>query len=66
MSGNGRVKLRYVSQQAECQGCPLRQRCLSPKAKRRERWVHQDVIERHRLRMQTAEAIVRRRKAIGA
>jgi transposase len=63
---NGRVKLRYVSHPAKCRSCPLRQRCLSPKATRREieRWVHQDVIDRHRIRMQTAEAIVRRRKAI--
>jgi Transposase DDE domain len=47
--------------------CPLRAHCLAPSGQRREieRWVHEDVIERHRARMRIAgEDMMRRRKAL--
>lgn len=63
----GKQLLRYVSRRADCRTCPLRQRCLAPKARRREieRWEHEDVIERLQARMQAdGAAMMRRRKAI--
>ena len=46
-----------------CEACPLRRRCLAAKAHRRDiyRWVHEDVIDRHRARMTQADALMRRR-----
>jgi transposase len=65
---SGRVEIRYLSRKAICGACPLRARCLSPKAAQRSiaRWEHEDVIERHRARMQSADAgkLMRRRSAI--
>jgi hypothetical protein len=68
MDTNGRVEIRYFSRAAICGACPLRARCLAPKAAYRSiaRWEHEDVIERHRARMQGADAVelMRRRSAI--
>ena len=65
---SGRVEIRYLSGKAVCGACPLRARCLAPKAAQRSigRWEHEDVIERHRARMQSADAddLMRRRSAI--
>ena len=63
---SGKLRIRYASRRRVCAGCPKRQKCLSPKATRRviERWEHEDVIERHRGRMATGEATMRRRKAL--
>jgi transposase len=65
---SGRVEIRYLSRKAICDACPLRARCLAPKAAQRSiaRWEHEDVIERHRARMQSANAgdLIRRRSAI--
>jgi transposase len=62
----GKLQIRYASRESVCGACPLRQRCLSAKARRRDvyRWEHQDVIERHRARMaQVDAAIMMRRRA---
>jgi transposase len=65
---SGRVEIRYLGRKATCGACPLKARCLSPKAAQRSigRWEHEDVIERHRARMQSADAdkLMRRRSAI--
>jgi transposase len=65
---SGRVEIRYLSRKAICGACPLRARCLTPKAAQRSigRWEHEDVIERHRARMQSADAgdLMRRRSGI--
>jgi transposase len=63
---SGKLRLYYASRRLVCSGCPKRQKCLSPQASRRviERWEHEDVIERHRQRMATGEAMMRRRKAL--
>ena len=64
---SGKMAVRYVSRRSVCRVCARRQRCLSRNGTRREieRWVHEDVIDRHRARMQAAgEDMMRRRKAL--
>ena len=53
---SGRIEIRDAQLRATCRTCPLKARCLSPKASRRTiaRWEHEDVLERHRARMQGA------------
>jgi len=64
----GKKHVRYVALQSICRVCPLRSRCLTDKARRREvnRWEHQDVVERHRARMAQAQAnsMMQRRAAL--
>jgi len=54
----GRIEIRYTSRKADCDGCPLRSRCLSAKTPTRTvyRWEHEAVLERHRARMKDADA----------
>ena len=54
------------SRKAICGTCLLKTRCLSPKAITRtiRRWEHEDVLERHRARMQGADELMRRRSGI--
>lgn len=61
-----RVEIRYVSRKTVCDVCPLRLRCVTDKRPTRDilRWQHEAVIERHRARMQDADDIMRRRKAL--
>jgi hypothetical protein len=42
----GRVEIRYVSRKADCDGCPLRARCVTEKTPTRtvQRWEHEDVL----------------------
>jgi transposase len=64
---SGKMAIRYASRRSVCRECPLRGRCLTKTGERREieRWVHEDVIERHRVRMRSAgEDMMRRRKAL--
>jgi transposase len=63
---SGRVEIRYASRTTICRACPLRTKCLSSKASQRviRRWEHEDVLERHRARMQGASELMRRRSAI--
>jgi transposase len=63
---SGRMEIRYVSRKAICGTCQLRARCLSRKASQRtiNRWEHEDVLERHRVRMQGAGELMRRRSGI--
>ena len=63
---SGRTEIRYVARKATCGACQLRSRCLTPKAPYRTvaRWEHEDVLERHRARMQGAGELMRRRSAI--
>ena len=64
----GKLHTRYAARKSVCSVCPLRSRCLTDKARRREihRWQHQDVIDRHRVRMAQPEAsdMMRRRAAL--
>jgi len=63
---SGRIEIRYAGRKAICGPCPLKARCLSPKAITRtiRRWEHEDVLDRHRARMQGAGDLMRRRSAI--
>src|SRR5216684_1548403 len=62
----GKLHVRYASLRSVCKACPLRRKCLAAKAHRRDvyRWVHEDVIDRHRARMTQADALMRRRGAL--
>lgn len=61
-----RLEIRYTSRKAACDACPMRGRCLGAKAATRtiQRWVHEDVLERHRARMEGAGALMRRRAGL--
>jgi transposase len=63
---SGRIEIRYAGSTPICRRCRLRKRCLSPKASRRTigRWEHEDVLDRHRARMQGADELMRRRSGI--
>jgi transposase len=65
-NASGRIEIRYASSWKTCRTCRLRARCLSPKASRRTiaRWEHEEVLDRHRARMQGASELMRRRSAI--
>jgi transposase len=67
-NASGRVEIRYLGRKSTCDTCQLRARCLSSKASYRSisRWEHEDVLERHRARMQSEDAdkLMRRRSAI--
>ena len=62
-TNGSRLEIRYVSRKSDCNGCALRSRCLSAKTPRRTiyRWEHEAVLDRHRARMQDANAQMRRR-----
>jgi transposase len=63
---SGRTEIRYTSRPKVCRACPLKVRCLSPKALTRtiRRWEHEDVLDRHRARMRGADQLMRRRSGI--
>jgi transposase len=67
-NASGRVEVRYLARKVTCAACPLRAQCLAPKASYRSiaRWEHEDILERHRARMESEEAVklMRRRSAI--
>jgi Transposase DDE domain len=65
-SPNGRLEIRYASSKKICGTCELKTRCLSPKAVTRviSRWEHEDVLDRHRTRMESAGELMRRRSGI--
>ncbi len=65
-NASGRIEIRYASSKATCGACPLKTRCLSPKAATRtvRRWEHEDVLDRHRARMKGAGELMRRRSGI--
>jgi transposase len=61
-----RREIVYLSRKSTCDACPLRARCLSAKADTRTiyRWEHQDVIDRHRVRMENVGARMRQRACL--
>lgn len=61
-----RLEARYVSRKAVCDVCSLRRRCVTDKQPTREvvRWVHEDVLERHRVRMKDGNDMLRRRACL--
>jgi transposase len=65
-NSSGRIEICYAGRKASCGACPLKARCLSPKAVTRtiRRWEHEDVLDRHRTRMQGASELTRRRSGM--
>jgi transposase len=65
-NASGRIEIRYACRKATCGTCRLKPRCLSRTATYRTiaRWEHEDVLERHRARMQGADNLMRRRSGI--
>lgn len=65
-NASGRIEIRYASRKPVCRACRLKARCLSRTAPYRTvaRWEHEDVLERHRARMRSANKLMRRRSAI--
>jgi transposase len=63
---NDKHYIRYASRKADCRACPLKTRCLSPKSTRRDhyRWVHEEVLDRHRTRMKDADGVMRERACL--
>jgi transposase len=60
-----RMERRYTSRQAVCGACALRERCVTAKTPVRtvRRWEHEDVLDRHRARMNDAGDDMMRRRA---
>jgi transposase len=56
----------YKSKVSVCKACPLRSSCLSPKSryKKIERWEHEGVVERHKLRMKNAGPAMKTRSQL--
>ncbi|MCK1735119.1 IS1182 family transposase [Bradyrhizobium sp. 138] len=63
---SGRIEIRYAARGVICRTCPLKARCLGSNAAYRTigRWEHEDVLDRHRARMQGAGELMRRRSGI--
>ena len=61
----GRLEFRYMSRKATCRACPLRTRCVDKSQKRTVyRWVHEEVLDRHRARMKEAGTRMRQRACL--
>lgn len=58
--------IRYKSDPNNCSGCPLREKCLSEKAKLKQidRWEHEEVVDRHKQRMAETPNRMRQRGAL--
>lgn len=63
---SGKRYVLYTSRSVDCKGCLLRSRCIGEKARVRviQRWEHQEVIERHRERMEGGAEKMRNRGRI--
>lgn len=51
---NGKIQYKYVSKASICKKCELKQQCIPEKTQYKQlyRWEHQEVIDRHRARME--------------
>nr|VFK27274.1 MAG: Transposase DDE domain-containing protein [Candidatus Kentron sp. LPFa] len=63
---NDKERIRYTSKASDCKNCPLREKCLTKKAKIRQvsRWKHEDIVERHKARMEKNPDAMKKRAAI--
>jgi transposase len=63
---NNKWRTRYASKVRDCSACLLNSGCFSPKSARRQiqRWEHEDVIERHKVRMKQACGKMGKRSAM--
>lgn len=61
----GKKKLSVVYATAACGACPLREKCTKAKGGRRlKRWIHEDVTERLRKRLEANPEMFRKRKGL--
>lgn len=63
---SGKRYVLYISRSVDCKGCVMRSRCIGEKAPSRiiQRWEHQEVIERHKERMEGGAGRMRKRGKI--
>ena len=63
---DGKPHFRYIAVPGACRDCSLRDRCLSKSESRRrlERWEHEDVIDRHRRKINAGEPWMRQRATL--
>ena len=63
---NNREVVIYRGKTTVCHECPLRSQCITKKSKAREmeRWLHEDVIDRHKERMQNSHNKMKKRGAL--
>lgn len=63
---NHKNYIRYQSKASVCASCPIRQQCLKPTTRRKqiERWEHEAVIERHKLRMGQKPEMMKKRATL--
>ncbi len=63
---NNKFYLRYRSRSSDCKNCPMRSQCMTEKGAAREinRWVDEDVLERHQQRMDNSKDKMRLRSAL--
>ena len=63
---DGKPHFRYSSVKAVCRDCSLKDRCLSKSDPRRrlDRWEHEDVIDRHRRKINAGEPWIRQRATL--
>ena len=62
----GQGRRHYRSERAHCDGCAVRRGCLARNCRTRSvyRWVHEDVMDRHKERMAGCGGMMRRRGAL--
>ena len=63
---DGKPHFRYSAVTGVCRDCSLRDRCLSKSESRRrlDRWEHEDVIDRHRRKINAGEPWMRQRATL--
>lgn len=65
---NGKITIKYQSTHKQCKDCPIRNKCISTKAKYKQlyRWEHEDILDQHKIKMKTqaAKDIVKQRSSI--
>ena len=63
---DGKPHFRYIAVPGVCRDCSLRDRCLSKSESRRRlaRWEHEDVIDRHRRKINAGEPWMRQRATL--
>ncbi len=60
---NGKKMHQYKSSSADCNNCPLRDKCLGKKSKTRElyRWEHEEVLVRNQQRLKDNPTVMKKR-----
>ncbi len=65
---NGRVNFKYSGTSTSCKACPIKDKCLPTKTAYKTifRWEHEEIIEKHNIKMQTVESkiIIKKRGSI--